>query len=148
MPRQSHAIDSGFGNPFKGCHRLRHLRGRDILALPAERIADPVDEIEISVRVPHHQVARAKPRIARREHIPQNLPLARVLFGIAFEPVRRCERIIDNLPHNLADLARRTRNTKPVRAPYRLFLLDIKPHDFDDEPFFRPFRNPAHRTRS
>ena len=34
--------------------RLGHLRGRDVLALPAEGVADTVDEVEVALLVLPH----------------------------------------------------------------------------------------------
>src|SRR5690348_16762567 len=88
MAGNAHAIDIRILDTGKRGDRLRDFRRRDILALPAEGVADAVDEIEIAARVLAHQVAGAEPRIALLEHVAQHLALARLLFRIAFEPVR------------------------------------------------------------
>src|SRR5207247_1183444 len=74
-PGKGHAIDVGFPDGGEGADRLRDLRGRDVLALPAERVADTVDEIEVAVRVPSHEVPGAKPRVPRLEDAAQDLAL-------------------------------------------------------------------------
>ena len=74
--RHAHAVDVRFGDAGKCRDRRGDFRGRDVLALPAEGVADPVDEIEKAACVPAHQIAGAKPGVARREHVAQDLLLA------------------------------------------------------------------------
>ena len=59
-----------------GGDHARDFRGRDVLALPAEGVADAVDEVEKSLRVLAHQIAGAVPGIARLEHVAQHLARA------------------------------------------------------------------------
>src|SRR6266850_5019637 len=69
----AHAVNGGFSDPRKPANGLRHLRGGDVLALPAKRVANSIDEIEIAVLVLPHQIARPEPRVSRLEHIAQDL---------------------------------------------------------------------------
>ena len=85
MPGTVDAIDIGFRDAGHAAERLGHFAGGDILALPAEGVADAVDEIEIAMLVAPHQVAGAKPDIARVEDVAQHLLLAFRLVGIALE---------------------------------------------------------------
>src|SRR6185312_4312964 len=63
-----------------------NLRGRDVLTLPAERVADPIDEVIEPLLVAAHEVTGPVPRVARREDIAQHFAAARLGVGIAFEP--------------------------------------------------------------
>src|SRR5260221_13987904 len=66
------AVDTGFPDSGKLTERLRHFGGRYILALPAERVADPIDKIEITLCVFSHQIAGAKPRVSTFEYVAQD----------------------------------------------------------------------------
>ena len=112
MPGHRHAIDIGLADAGHRRQRLAHLAGGDILALPAEGVADAVDEIEIAVAVAPHQVAGAKPDIAASEHVAQHLLLAVGLVGIALElPPGRA----GNAAHRFAHFVGRAFDAKPVR---------------------------------
>src|SRR6266581_2753565 len=103
-PGKGHAIDVGFPDGGEGADRLRDLRGRDVLALPAERVADTVDEIEVAVRVPSHEVTGAKPRVARLEDAAQDLALGVFLARVPLESPARVRRLLEHLADRLADL--------------------------------------------
>ena len=87
--RHVDAVDIGVLHAVEGADRFRDLGGRDVLALPAEGVADAVDEIEIAVRVLAHQVAGAEPDVAFLEHVAQDLLLGLRLGRIALEAGRR-----------------------------------------------------------
>src|SRR5205809_5899938 len=106
-PGKGHAIDVGFPDGGEGADRLRDLRGRDVLALPAERVADTVDEIEVAVRVPSHEVPGAKPRVPRLEDAAQDLALGVFLARVPLESPARVRRLLEHLADRLADLVRR-----------------------------------------
>src|SRR5581483_8986012 len=65
--------------------RLGNLGRRDVFALPAEGVADAVDEVEEAARVLAHQIAGAEPGVAGREHVAQDLFGRSGLVGIALE---------------------------------------------------------------
>src|ERR1700751_1824136 len=96
MPPHFDAIDHGVGDAGAGADRTGDLGGRDVLALPAEGVADAVDESEIAARILAHQIAGAEPTIARREHVAQELALARCAVGITVELPRRRRRRIEH----------------------------------------------------
>ena len=73
--RNGHAVDVGLLDSRKRADRLRHLGSADVLALPTEAVANPIDEIEIPVLVLSHQVTRSEPRISGLEHMAQDLVL-------------------------------------------------------------------------
>src|ERR1700739_2044268 len=72
--------------------RIIHFAGCNILALPAESVADTVDEIEKSLFVDPHQIAGSKPSVALRKHVAQNLLLGlggvRVALELTAAPIR------------------------------------------------------------
>ena len=56
---------------------------------PAKRITNSIYEVEVSLVVFPHQVASAKPRVARVEYVAQDLSFGGLLVSIALEPARR-----------------------------------------------------------
>ncbi len=100
------AVDDGFFDALERRDRLGDLRGRDVLALPAKGVADPVDEVEIAAAVAPHQVAGAEPGVLRLEHAAQDLGRGRRRVGIAVEPRGGVARIVADLGQQLADLVR------------------------------------------
>src|SRR5262249_61239610 len=84
-PGDIHAADRGIGDAVKLAQRPRDFGRGDVLAFPAEGVADAVDEIEKPFFVAPHQVAGAEPRVARREHVAQDLLLGVRGAGVALE---------------------------------------------------------------
>lgn len=88
--RDQHAIDIRLRDARKAAKTLRHLRRADILALPAERIAQAVHKVPFPVIVPPQRVTasivqvpllkdiRAKALIGRLLRAP--IPLERLLI--------------------------------------------------------------------
>src|SRR5262249_3295720 len=66
-------------------HGVVDLRSRDIFALPAEGVANAIDEVEKALVIELHQIAGAEPGIAVSEDIAQNLLLCLAGVGIALE---------------------------------------------------------------
>ena len=64
-----------FLDPRRVRQALFDLGGGDVLALPAEGVADPVDEVEIAVGILTHQVAGAEPTVAALEDVGENFLL-------------------------------------------------------------------------
>src|SRR5690606_2729722 len=58
------AIDDGLVDPRIARDHLRDFGRGDVFALPAEGVADTVDEIEIALRILAHEVAGAEPGVA------------------------------------------------------------------------------------
>ena len=82
------------------CRNGRCDLGRGhVLALPAERVADPVDEIEKSGFVHAHEIAGAKPGVARLEYIAKDLLLGVLALGVTFEYAAG----LRGVPRDLAD---------------------------------------------
>ena len=81
MPGRLNAIDH---DVLHAWHRrngdLNFARG-DVLRLPPEGVADPVDKIDITVSVFLQEIAGSKPNVALRKDITKDL-LFRLLFVI------------------------------------------------------------------
>src|SRR6202008_4865098 len=103
LSRNRDAVDVRFRDARDDAERLGHFAGRDVLALPAERVADAVDEIEIAVGVAAHQVAGADPHIALREGAAQGLFLGVGFLRVAFDAAPR---LAPPLPDGSPRLAR------------------------------------------
>ena len=125
--RNRHAVDVGLLDARKRAERHRHLGGRDVLALPAERVADAVDEIEIASLVPSHQIAGTKPGVAGCEHVPQDLLLGGIDAGVALEPAGDVRRAADDLADRFADFVRSTANAKALLVSDGLFTSGVEP---------------------
>src|SRR5205807_2311927 len=97
-------VDHRLGDAAAGSDGFRYLGGRDILALPAEGVADAVDEIEEAAGILAHQVAGAEPRIADGEDVAQYFFRRRVGVGIALERAAVFRSAVGHLADRLADL--------------------------------------------
>src|SRR5262249_51508109 len=65
----SDAVDDRLFDPREKGNRFFDFQCRDVLALPAQRIADAIDKIPKTLFVLSHQIARAIPGIAGCEDI-------------------------------------------------------------------------------
>src|SRR5687767_7357514 len=81
----AHAIDVRLLDAGENGQRLRNLGGGDVLPLPAEGVADAIDEIEVAEGVLPHEVAGPEPPVALFKDVVQDLFLRRSGVGIAFE---------------------------------------------------------------
>src|SRR5205807_10599118 len=93
--RNGHAVDDRLLDLGKHGERLGHLGGRDVLALPAEGVADAVDEVVVAGLVPAHQVAGAKPRVTRLEDVAEDLALGRVGACVTLAGADEARRVAD-----------------------------------------------------
>ncbi len=139
-------VDQDLSDAGECGNRLGDFGRRHILAFPAKRIADPIDEIEITLRVPAHQIARSKPGIALRESAAQNFPLVGGRFGIALEAARRARGVVENAADRFADLARRAFDAAAGGIAKRFLRKDVEADELDDEFVFHPGRNAPDRT--
>src|SRR5450432_1944416 len=64
---------------------LVHFESCDILSLPAEGIADPIDKVEIATCIDRHQIAGTEPGIADGEYIAKDFCFGLGGIGIALE---------------------------------------------------------------
>src|SRR5258708_20337841 len=101
-------------NAREHAHHLRNLRGRYVFALPAEGIADAIDEIEIALGIAAHEIAGAEPAIALLEHVEQYFGLVVGRIGIALEPAARLRRPMENPADRLPDLPSRRLPPPPL----------------------------------
>ena len=77
LPGDLDAIGRGVEHALALADRVIDFAGRDILALPAEGVADPVDEMKEALLVEPHQIAGAEPGVALGEDVAQDF-----LFGL------------------------------------------------------------------
>ena len=134
------AIDDGLGHAGAFHQHLFDLGGRDVLALPAEGVAHPVDEVEIALGVLFHQVARAEPAVALLEDVGQDLLLRGGLVSIAREVVAD---VVADLADGFADLADAGQAAQAVRAADRLFAVHVELDQADIDLFLQVARHPA-----
>src|SRR5438445_524805 len=128
-----HAVDVDRLDAGKGADRFRHLRSRDVLTLPAEGVADTVDEIEIAVRVPSHEVTGAKPRVARLEDAAQDLALGVLLARVPLESPAGVRRLLEHLTDRLADFVRRAAHAEARLVADGLVPGDVESHQSSGE---------------
>src|SRR4029453_13206654 len=95
--RNRAAVDVGLRDAAEAADRLLHLGGRDVLAFPAEGIADAVDEIEIAVLVLAHEIAGTEPGVALLEHVVQDFSAGLGRVGVAFEALAGLGGILEDL---------------------------------------------------
>src|SRR5262249_21495294 len=125
-----------------GLQPLGHLVGGDVLALPAEGVADPVDEIEVAVGVDAHQVAGGEPGVALLEDVVQDLLLGRGLVDVA--GVLRAG-VAADLADAPAAWPAPAPDPQAVGPADRLLALDVELDDADVEAAAQPLRRASHR---
>ena len=72
--RDGDAVDDRLVDAWAGGERGGDFGCRDVLALPAKRVADAVDEGVEALGVAAHQIAGAHPGVAGGEDIAQDFP--------------------------------------------------------------------------
>src|SRR5207237_7399029 len=102
-----HAVDRRLADAGAAAQDHRDFGRRDILALPAESVADAVDEIVEALRIDAHAIAAAHIRAARREDVAQDLLLGVGRAGVAFEARRQIAPVAIDPADRLARLALR-----------------------------------------
>src|SRR2546430_6645295 len=142
-PGNGHAVDQRVGHAGARGDRFGDLRGRHILALPAERVTDTVDEVEIASRVPSHQVTGAEPGVARLEHAAEDLFLRRLPAGVPLEATAHARGILRDPADRLADFVRAAANAESSRVAGGPVSLDIELHDRHRESMGEKRRNTA-----
>src|SRR5580704_12441318 len=143
--RHGHAIGRGVDDPWAIAKTIIDLAGCDVLALPAEGIAEAIDKIEETLLILPHQVAGAKPGIAFREDIAQNFLVGLACIGIALEAAAAVARVAD-APDRFADLVASGCDAKPVIAARGLVTFRIDLDDRRGKAMRQQRREPADRT--
>lgn len=80
-----HAVGHGIDDASTIPDRVAYLTGCNIFALPTEGVANPVDEMKLTLCVEPHQVAATEPAIPCFEDIAQNPLLGFASIRIPFE---------------------------------------------------------------
>src|SRR6516225_7327609 len=84
-PGHAHPVYGGVRHSGTCGDHLRDLGGGHVLTLPAEGVADAIDEVEEALLVLAHEIAGAIPGVSGREHIAQDLAGGGRLIGVALE---------------------------------------------------------------
>src|SRR5205823_5591871 len=77
LARHLHAVHVRLRDPGRAAEDVGDLLRGDVLALPAEGVADAIDEVVVAVGVLAQQIPGAEPGVAAREGVAHELPLAR-----------------------------------------------------------------------
>src|SRR5690606_25880795 len=120
-----HAIDVAHAHAREAADGLRNLLGRDVLTLPPEGVADPVDEVEVALLVDLQQVAGPEERVALLEAVAQDLALGRLGRGVALEAPSRFPRLARKRSDHLADLAGLALDQVPALVAHVRVALDV-----------------------
>src|SRR6202011_3388595 len=139
------AVGRGVENAGAIPDRVVPLAGRDVLALPAEGVADPGDEMEVALLIAQHQIAGAEPGIPFGKDIAQYLLLGlgrvRVALERAAAPIGGAD-----APDRLADLAGGAGDAEPVVAADRAAAVGIDLYDRGGKAMRQQRRDPADRA--
>ncbi len=141
-PRHMHTIYVGFLDAREHGNRFRHFGGCNILALPAERVPNPVHKIEIAKLVLFQKITGPEPGISLLKHITQNLLFCLFFLGVSVKSSRWRFGIIADLAQCLPNLSRCTHLAETVSAADRCFIFNIKTNNLDIELGLCPSGNP------
>src|SRR5262245_7741020 len=145
-PGHGDAVDIGLKRAVELTDNFLDFGGRHILTLPAEGVADAVNEIEIAVAILAHQVAGAEPEIALREGVVQDLLLGLGRARIALESRARLGGVPEDAADHLARLVISAFDTEAVGTAHRLLPLDIEAHDLGRKAVCEEPRHAADRA--
>src|SRR5258708_35759529 len=124
--RNSDAIDSGLPDAGKRTDRLRYLGCRDIFALPAEGVADTIDEIEIALLVLLHEVAGTIPCVSWLEHVAEYFFPRGLLAGITLESTADVRRVHEKPADRLSAFIRSAAKAESLLIANRLVGFHCK----------------------
>src|SRR5512132_2929423 len=127
------AVDVGLQRVGELGDSFLDLGGGDVLAFPAESVADAVDEEAVNGGVLAHQVAGSEPDVARLEHVAQDLSVGLVLGRIALEAGDWLRRVFQDLADDLAGLVDGALDAEALLVADRLLGLDIEAHHLGGE---------------
>src|ERR1700761_364357 len=144
--RNCNAIGCGVDDAWTLQDRLVHLRRRNVLALPAESVADPIDEMKKAAVVDHHQVASPKPGVALGEHVTQDFLLGFDRIGVALEAAARVDSRAD-APDGFSDLTAGAGDAEAFAIADRRSRLRIDANDRRGKPMRQKRRNAPDRAR-
>src|SRR5262245_447467 len=83
LVRQPYAVDGALRHARRAAQHVGNILRGDVLALPAKRVADAIDEVVVPIGVAAQQVAGPEPRVAGLEHVAQQLALGGRTVGVA-----------------------------------------------------------------
>src|SRR6266702_2384835 len=145
-PGHGNSIGRGVENAGAVPYCVVHFASRDVLALPAEGVADAVDEVHVALLVAQHQITGAEPGIALGKDVAQNLFLGLGGIRVALE---RCAVAIGaaDAPDGLARLARGAGDAEPRVAAEWAAAIGIDLDDRGGKAMRQHRRDPADRAR-
>src|SRR5437870_102106 len=120
-----HAVDASLLDSFETIQRCLDFRRRHVLALPAERVADAVDELDVAETLIAYEVAGVEPAVTFLENVAQQLRLAGLLVGVAVEGRGVSDLGDQQADAALADLVHELAGAEP----HRLLTLGIELDD-------------------
>src|SRR3546814_9698475 len=106
------------------------FRGGDVLAFPAEGVANPVNELDMRVALITNQIAGVEPAIAGLENIAQQFRVRTFLIGVAIE-----RRAFGHFGDQQSDAAPGDALQMPGRRASRRIVLGV---EFDNCERHRP----------
>src|SRR5216117_393493 len=126
LARHRHAVHVRLRHPGGAGEQVGDLLRGDVLALPAEGVADAIDEVVVAIGVLAQQVPGAEPGVAAREGVAHELPLARRAVGVAVVLHGAAD-----LAEELARLARRACDAEAVRTAYERAAGEVEAREPD-----------------
>ena len=104
MAGHAHAVNGDGIQTGEIPQRIGHLGGGDVLALPAEGVANTVDKPAVAVGITAQHVARRPPGIALLKDVAQDFLLGGLHGGVALKPARHNVGVVVNHANGLARL--------------------------------------------
>src|SRR5204863_4987449 len=95
---------------------------------PPERVANPIDEIEVALFVLAHQVAGAEPLVSTLEDVTEDLLFGGLAAGVALEAAADVRRIWRNPAERFSDFVRTTTDAESLRVPDGRIPFDVELH--------------------
>ena len=120
------AVDVGDLDARKAVENGRDLLRRDVLALPAEGVADAVDEVEVVVGVAAQEIAGAEPGVAGLEDVAQDLAFGFLRRRVALEALHAGVLGAADAADELADLAGRALDAEALGVAHVRLGLDVE----------------------
>src|SRR6516225_1591036 len=137
------SVDVGFQYAIEATKRELDLGGRHILSLPAECVADAINEIEIAEPVLSHDVPGAEPGIPLLEHVLQHFLVRVCLARVALEARARPRRIALDPADDLARLIDAAFDAEAIFVTRGLQAHFVEAAALDGKPVRQPPRQPA-----
>lgn len=123
------SVHVGLMNSGENGQNLGHLGGGDVLSLPAEGVANAVNEVEVSSLVLADKISGSEVLVSLDEGIGQDLLLGGGLVGVPLKPGGGVAG--NDGANQLARLTRGALNAPAVLATDNFLLVNIELHNLD-----------------